>query len=59
MKIKIERHIQKGNNYAHYPGQVLIDHPDEKDLLRTGHAIPVRDEPETAMLSKPEIRKSK
>jgi len=59
MKIKIARHVQKGNDYAHYPGQVLDDHPDEKHLLESGHAIPVPEQPQTAALPKAETRKAK
>jgi len=59
MKIRIAQHVRKGNDYAHYPGQILIDHPDEKSLLESGKALPVREEAENAKLPKAETRKSK
>lgn len=59
MKIKITRHVQKGNDYAHYPGQVLIDHPDEKSLIDQGHALAIPEERESAKLAKAETRKAK
>jgi len=59
MKIQITRHVQKANDYAHYPGQVLIDHPEEAKLLDEGSAVPVVEERENAKLSKPETRKAK
>jgi hypothetical protein len=58
MKIRIERNINNGK-YAHYPSQILVDHPDEKKLIDEGYAVPVREEPETAKLSKGETRKAK
>jgi hypothetical protein len=54
MKIRIERHTQKGNDYAHYPGQVLVDVPYERELLESGAAVPVPEEPEQAVAPKPE-----
>lgn len=57
MKIKISRNVRT-EDYAHYPGQVLIDHPDEKKLLDEAYAVPVREEPENAKLPKAETRKS-
>lgn len=59
MKIKIAQNVRKGNEYAHYPGQILIDHPDEKSLLQSGKAVPVPEEPETAKLTKAETRKGR
>lgn len=58
MKIKITRNVRT-KDYAHYPSQILIDHPDEKKLLDEGYAIPVPGEPENATLPKPETRKGK
>jgi hypothetical protein len=58
MKIKITRNVRT-KDYAHYPSQILIDHPDEKRLLDEGCAIPVPEEPENATLPKAEARKSK
>ncbi len=60
MKIRITKHISKPKpaDYAHYPGQVLVDHPDEKELLDSGHAVPVIEEPEMAITPKPEARKA-
>lgn len=59
MKIKIAQHVQKANEYAHYPGQILVDHPAEKELLAAGKAVPVVEQPETATLPKAETRKAK
>lgn len=56
MKIQIQQHVRKGNQYAHYPGQILIDHPDEKALIDSGKAVAVKDEPENAKLTKPQQR---
>lgn len=59
MKIKITHHVQKGNEYAHYPGQILVDHPDEKKLIDSGKAIPVIEQPEAAALPNAETRRAK
>lgn len=48
MTVKIERHIRTVD-YAHYPGQVLIDHPDEVGMVEQGFAVPVIEEPELAV----------
>ena len=55
MRIEIQRHINNGL-YAYFPGQILVDHPDEHALLASGTARPV-DEPtpiEKATAKKPE-----
>jgi len=60
MTIKIAQHVRKGNEYSHYPGQVLIDHPDEKELIAAGKAVPVIErQMENAVLAKAETRKAK
>jgi len=58
MKIRIIRNVNNGS-YAHYPSQILIDHPDEKKLLDEGYARAIPEEPESAVLPKAETRKSK
>ena len=59
MKIKIVQHVQKGNDYAYYPGQILVDHPHEQELLAAGKAVPIVEQPEKATLPKAETRKAK
>jgi hypothetical protein len=49
MKIRIEQHVSTPD-YGHYPGQVLVDVPYERELLESGAAAPVPAEPETATL---------
>lgn len=48
MTITIQRQIRT-LDYAHYPGQVLIDHPDEVGMVEQGFALPVVQKPETAV----------
>lgn len=46
MKVRIAQHITT-DQYAHYPGQIMIDHPDERAWLAEGIAVPVPEASET------------
>lgn len=61
MTIRILKHVHKPKpaDYSHYPGQILVDHPDEKELIDSGAAVAIVEQPETATLPKPEARKGK
>ena len=47
MKIRIEQHIPEA---GYWPGQLIVDHPQEVQWLNERKAVPVPDEPETATL---------
>lgn len=49
MTIKVEAYVTTPD-YAHYPGQILIDVPYEQELLKSGAAIAMKTEPENATL---------
>lgn len=48
MRIRVVRHFAT-KIYAHYPGQVLVDAPYERELLDAGAAVPEKATPETAV----------
>ncbi len=53
MKVEIRTYITKPD-YAYYPGQIIIDHPDEIEWLNAGLAVPVKSAEERATAKKPE-----
>ena len=62
MKVQIVRRIEPGEfggDYAHYSGQVAVDHPHEAEWLKAGAAIPVVEKTETAVAPVIEKRKGK
>lgn len=49
MKVTVIRHIAT-REWAHYPGQVLVDVPYERELLESGAGVAEKEEPEVAVL---------
>ena len=49
MRVLILQKVQKGNEYAYHPGDLIIDHPDEQAWIAAGAARPQPEEPEAAV----------